>query len=266
MTTQPTTRGPRICKRPVKNDKGEPVPCNRRFVDGRCGNEAHHVSKYKSGFCQKGWCEGSNPTTYSGEPAPTCRIWQTCPCDCHKMYDLMFAQSGLARELVNNSHWKPPQGLYWMPSPEERMALLASSRPGVTDAPQLVESPLPDAVPATLRRSYGATTTGRAARGELEAWVEEQCSIWVVENDGSLCTPQMISAEIGRKEGIKPPSVGAIGAVFDRWVRIEFATVERKPVRFTGFTELGVKLGLEGCKDRAKRNKKSAAAAAARRF
>lgn len=270
MATEPkkaaAPKGPRVCPRLVKNDKLELVKCGRRFVEGRCGNELIHVSKYKTGFCQKGWCEGKNPTTHSGAPAPTCKMWKTCACECHRSYDQMFALSNLPREVVYNSHWHPPKGEFWMPSPEDRMAALASSRPGVADTPVLVESPLPDAVPATLRRSYGATTTGRAARGELEAWVEEQCSIWVVEDDGTLCTPAYLSEEIGRIQGIKPPSVGAISAVFDRWVKIGFAVVEKKPTRFISYTEQGVRLGLEGCKDKFKRAKKSAAAEAGRRI
>lgn len=270
MATTPTKAAapqqPRVCSRLIKNDKLELVKCGRRFVKGLCGNEAIHVSKYKTGFCEKGWCEGKNPTTFSGNPAPTCKMWQTCGCDCHRTYDQMFAMSGLPREVVYNSHWHPPKGEFWMPSPEEKMAALASSRPGVADGPKLVESPLPNAVPATLRRSYGATATGRAARGELEAWVEEQCSIWVVEADGSLCTPAYLAEEIGRTQGIKPPSVGAISAVFDRWVRIGFAEIAKKPTRFERYTEEGVRLGLEGCKDKAKRAKKMAQAEAGRRI
>jgi hypothetical protein len=180
------------------------------------------------------------------------------------MYDQMFAMADRPREVVDNSGWHPPKGEFWMPTPEERMAIIASSRPHAPDAPVLVESPLPGAVPATIRRSFTPTATGRAARGELELWVKEQCDIWIVEQDGNLCTPVILSEEIGRAQGIKPPSVGAISAVFDRWVAIGFAVIDKKPVRFTSYTEEGIRLGLEGCKDKAKRAKRLKIAEGAR--
>lgn len=255
---------PRVCKRFIKDDKLKKVLCNKRFIDGRCGNEAIHVSRYKTGFCNQGWCEGSNPKTWSGAPAPTCKNWKTCGCTCHDTYDMMFSMSDQPRIVVNNSQWRAPKGEFWMPTPEERMALIASSRPGVPNAPKLVESPLPDAVPATIQRSYTPTASGRAARGELEAWVKEQCDIWIVEAEDFPCTPQYLSDEIGRVKGIKPPSVGAISAVFERWIKIGFANVYKKPTRFTGYTKQGIELGLEGCKDKAKRGKRLAQAASAR--
>jgi hypothetical protein len=181
------------------------------------------------------------------------------------MYDQMFAASDMPRELVDNSEWvvKPE---FWMPTPEERIAMHAASEAPRPNAPTIVESPLPEAVPVTLRRSYTPTATGRAARGELEAWVKDHCDIWIVEADGSLCTPAYLATEIGRAQGIKEPSVGAISAVFDRWVKIGFATVLKKPTRFEGYTEQGIRIGLEGCKDKMKRSRKSAEAAAGRRI
>lgn len=151
-----------------------------------------------------------------------------------------------------------------MPTPEERQALIASSRPHAPDAPVLVESPLPDAVPATIRHTFAPTTTGRAARGELESWVKEQCDIWLVEKEEFPCTTAYLSYEIGKAQGIKPPSVGAISAVFDRWDSIKFAVVAKKPTRFVEYTPEGVTLGLEGCKDKHKRSRRLQQAASAR--
>lgn len=257
---------PRICSEFIKDDNLKLVQCKQKLVEGRCRNKDKHVSKYKTGWCQRGWCEGSNPKTFSGKPAPTCKSWATCPCNCHSMYDQMFAATDRPRELVNNSEYRAPKNIFWMPSPEERIALHASSEVARPDAPTVVESPLPDAVPVTLRRTYTPTATGRAARGELESWVKDECDIWIVEQDGSLCTPVYLANEIGRKQGIKPPSVGAISAVFDRWVKIGFANVEKKPTRFISYTELGVRIGLEGCKDKAKREAKAVEREAGRRI
>jgi hypothetical protein len=248
---------PRVCKRDIKDDHLKKVPCNKRFIDGRCGNEAIHISKYKTGFCAKGWCEGKKPVTWNGKPAPSCKMWRTCGCECHDFFDTMFASTDRPREVVNYSEYHPNRHEFWMPTPEERMALLASSRPGAVDSPTLVESPLPEAVPATLRRTFTPTATGRAARGELESWVKDQCDIWLVEEEEFPCTPAYLAGEIGRTQGIKEPSVGAISAVFERWVKMGFAIVEKKPTRFICYTEQGVKFGLEGCKEKAKRDKRA---------
>src|SRR5688572_15370300 len=98
---------PRVCKRWIKNDKLEKVPCNQRFRDGRCGNEKIHVSKYKTGFCAQGWCEGKKPVTFRGNPAPSCKMWQTCGCACHEFFDRMFAMTDKPREVVDYSEWHP---------------------------------------------------------------------------------------------------------------------------------------------------------------
>lgn len=261
----PTAKTPAVqrglCKALVKNDKLQKVACGLKTRDGVCPNASHHVMKHKTGQCAQGWCEGTKPVTWKGTPAPTCKMWQVCGCTCHEMYDMMFAASDKPRELVDYSEYKPPRGQFWIPSPEERMEMLALSRPGVTDTPTLVESPLPDTLPATLRRTFTPTATGRAARGELESWVKEQCDVWLVETTlGQMppCTPVYLAEEIGKAQGIKPPSVGAISAVFERWMKMDFARVEKKPTRFIAYTEQGIRLGLEGCKDKARRAKRSA--------
>ena len=133
-------------------------------------------------------------------------------------------------------------------------------------APRVEESPLPDAVPATIVRAFNPTASGRAAPGELELWVKQHCDIWLVEAERFPCTPAYLSEEIGKAQGIKPPSVGAITAVFQRWVKIGFAEIGAKPARFLKYTDDGVKLGLEGCKVRHKAKRKAAEAAAGRRI
>jgi hypothetical protein len=249
-----------------KDDKLTVALCQQKLINGQCPNKDRHIWKYKTGQCSRGWCEGSNPKDWKGSPASTCKLWANCPCSCHLTYDQLFAAGGLAREVVNNSEYRVDKTIFSMPTPEERAAMHALSDTKRPDAPVLVESPLPDAVPATIRRTFTPTATGRAARGELESWVKDQCDIWLIEKDGSLCTPQLLADEIGRAQGIKPPSVGAISAVFDRWVKLDFAVIEKKPTRFIQYTEQGVKLGLDGCKEKAKRAKRLQQGAESRRI
>lgn len=265
-TATKATRGPLLCSGMYKDDNLALVPCKQRLVGGRCPNKDRHVWKYKTGHCSHGWCEGTKATDWRGEPASTCKMWANCPCKCHLVYDQLYAAGNLPREVVNNSEYRVDKSLFSMPTPEERAAMHALSDTKRPDAPVLVESPLPDAVPATIRRTFTPTATGRAARGELESWVKEQCDIWMVEQDGSLCTPQLLADEIARAQGIKPPSVGAISAVFDRWVKLGFAVIEKKPTRFIKYTPEGVRIGLDGCKEKAKRDKRLKQGAESRRI
>ena len=234
-----------------------------------CPNRAEHCVQ-KTGFCENGNCEGTNRKSYTGKPMPTCKYWKTCSCSCHLSYDQMFQIAEMPRTVVDNSGYSPDRGGFVMPTMEERMAEHVLSAPIAARRPTITESPAPDIVPASIVRDFAPTATGRAAAGELESWVRKQTDIWLVEsleNDvWYQCTPTYLAEQIAEAEGIKPPSVGAISAVFDRWVKIGFAECAKKPTRFLKYTEQGVRLGLEGCKEKAKRSRKLQEAAAGRRI
>lgn len=172
------------------------------------------------------------------------------------MLYVMFEMSDMERILVDKSEYKAPERTFWMPSDDPDYWKPSPSNGDSITAPVLVESPAPDAVPATLRRAFAPTATGRAARGELELWVKEACDVWIVEKYDFNCTPAWLAEEIGRAKAIKDPSVGAISAVFERWVKLGFAIIEKKPTRFLRYTEDGVRLGLEQMKARAKTKNK----------
>lgn len=242
----------KTCKSKVRQGS-KWVTCLTEYTGTFCSNKDLHILPMKTGFCSNGWCEGTKPKDWRGRPVPTCEFYLTCPCKCHDQLNKLYELSEMERMPVDNPEYVPPHRTYWMPS-DEPLAPLSSNVERA--AAVVVESPAPDLVPATLRRSYEPTATGRAARGQLEAWVKNQCDIWLVEQYDFLCTPAWISEEIAKAEAINPPSVGAIGAVFDRWVKLGFAEVEKKPVRFIKYTEQGIKLGLEGLKLKAKRSLK----------
>lgn len=211
-----------------------------------------------TGFCGMGQHEGLKPRSYSGKPMKTCmRVVRNpyndrvanCACKCHTDLDRMFEMMGMERYVEQNPEYSPEKPTYVMPTLEERVALSIERRavPTVT-----IESPAPEHVPATVARVFTPTATGRAGRGELELWVKQACDAWVVVQPESQCTPQWISDSIARDQSIKAPSVGAINAVFERWTKLNFALIGRKPVRFVGYTDEGVKHGLDGLKLRAK--------------
>jgi len=269
----PPVRKVLTCKAFIKDEKDLTLKaCSLPLVsDGlggwRCTRRDDHVLKYKTGFCANGDCEGSARKTAAGKARPSCKWWKRCPCSCHQMYDLMFRTAEMERQVVDNSGYAPDTGEFQMPTLEERIAMIASSMPAAPSAPRIIESPAPDIVPATVTRAFTPTPSGRAARGELALWVKTECDIWAVDQPGYKCTPVYVAEAIAKTQGfVRPPSVGAVDAVFKRWERIGFAIIERKPTRFSSYTPDGIRLGLEGCIERAKRAARTETAEAGRSF
>ena len=210
---------------------------------------------YKSGFCSAGMHEGIAPKNLFGHALPTCRMESTqCSCSCHSTLDEMFRLSDMERITIDKSGYIADHPEMFMPDLTELAVKRASSQ-RATLAVERIESPAPDVVPATIARTFAPTPTGRAGKGELEQQVDAVCKVWAVDAPGELCIPKWIASEIAQTYGIREPSVGAIGAVFDRWVELGYAECARKPVRFVAYTELGRELGLDGCKERARRTK-----------
>lgn len=211
----------------------------------------------KSGFCSIGHHEGGRYPGPSGKLNKTCHMIETCSCDhpsCHQFFDRMFRDSGQPRTVVDNSGYQREMIHFDMPAP-----VIVEAAPILSNVPRelppdTLESVAPGIVPPVRPHLWTPTPSGRAGRGELEAQVNDACTAWLVDQERQPCTPKYLSEEIARKHGIKPPSVGAIDAVFKRWEEIGYAKIERKPTRFDSFTENAVKFGLEELKRRSKRN------------
>ena len=215
-----------------------------------CPNKDSHLFPMVTGFCNSGWCEGTKGVTENGKSAPTCRFFVNCPCECHARLNRMFDIAGTERVLVDHSNWKPDNP-FVLPSMAFRVSPESFNDVG-SDTPANIENAVPAAVSGGIQRTFAPTPSGRAGRGELESWVKEITDIWVVDQNG-LCTPKYVSDYIARRKGIKAPSVGAVDAVLKRWVEIGFAVIEKKPTRFTGYTEAGIKFGLESMRNITKR-------------
>lgn len=242
------------CKAKVRHG-GKVEPCGKKYLAANkvCPERDEHLHRLKTGFCYNGWHEGDNPTDWKGKPVPTCEFFVTCPCDCHTKLGKLFEMTGQERILVESSAYRPPERDFWLPSDDP---LDVPSRDDGVTVPVILESPAPDRVPATVARDFGPTPTGRAARGELEAWVKQHCDIWLIDEPGNHCTPSYLATEIAHDQGIIPPSVGAITAVFNRWADLEFAVIEKKPTRFVRYTPDGIKLGLDRMKANARMAKR----------
>jgi hypothetical protein len=179
----------------------------------------------------------------------------TCPCECHQRIDEMFKLAGMERLLANKSAYVPERVDFnpddYLPKRDEP----APFDPFAVVAPIDVERPVAPAseahtAPITERR----TDTGRAAKGALEAQVWEQCVVFA--KAGIPATPKMLSNLIADKYHIATPSTGAIGAVFDRWVKLGFAEKNNRPVQFLRFTGEGTWQELEKMKAQFKKAKR----------
>lgn len=217
-------------------------------------------SVYKTGFCGSGFHEGTRPKSVSGVPIKVCSMIEVCTCKCHADITRMFEMGNRPRRVLDNPEYTLPISPYVMPTYEERIALHEAenarhARPVSLGKPLEVKA----------QQTFVETPTGIRARGQLEDQVLLVCSQFARgELEVEVLTPNFIAMEISEAE---PPSVGAIGAVFDRWVRIGFARCEKKPVRFTSFTSEGMLKGLQYMKDKFKADaKKQAAGATAARL
>lgn len=242
-----------LCNDTVRNEFGKRVKCATVLQPGySCRRAKLHVTKYRTGFCGMGCHEGTRPVNVLETALPTCRDWLTCGCECHDKLSEMFVMTEQIRTLVDSSGYVPERLTMIMPTWSERAearATSSSSDPAM--APVRLESPDPDRIPATLARTYAATPTGRSGRGQLESQVKHICDDFVLMGVGQ-CTPKYVSEMIATVFEQAPPSVGAIDAVWVRWVKIGFAVVEKKPTRFTGYTADGITVGLDGLKLKAR--------------
>lgn len=216
--------------------------------------------KYCSGFCndinKPAQCEGTKPRSFKGVGMKTCEFFQTCPCVCHWRIDEMFKSTGLERKLVPNPEYVSPVSQFVMPDfAEDPLGTVAVAANGVIGPDDneldVTTPPAPAAAPLAVRR----TETGRAARGGLEAQVWDACFNMPGEDD---LTPKQVVEWIAEKYKIPTPSTGAVNAVWERWVKLGFATIAKKPNRFTGFSNEGTWEELARMKGSAKRQAKSA--------
>lgn len=201
---------------------------------------------YKTGFCSNGHCEGTAPVSYTGKPMKVCVAYQICECDCHKKFNKMYEMADVPRQVHQNPNYEPVKG----PDLSEylRMSedLPDAALPGGTRTTRATDKPSTTA-PGLLEsaRTFTGTPSGYRQRGQLEAEVQQICNRGILGEFDEHLTPQLIAEMI---DPDNPPSTGAIGAVFNRWERIGYARIHRKPLYFQGLTVEGMRDGLETLK------------------
>lgn len=244
------------CKSFVKDSNGNKTRCDTILPYGKpeCVNKKQHMWRSKSGYCEVGWCEGTAAKDSAGKYVKTCPHWMFCNCDCHEKLDRMFSMTDTPRIEVDNPKYIRPKSSFWMPDRTMEGVTVSEDGEEVRQATTLLE--------VNTSRHFNDTNTGKRARGQLEYEVLNVCKNFVKGVlEVEVLTPGFIALEI---DEVEPPSVGAIGAVFDRWVKLGFAVCEKSPVRFTSFTADGIQYGLDNLKAKARADKKRAVNAAGR--
>lgn len=219
------------------------------------------MSKYITGFCHSGACEGTKPKSYSGKPMKVCQFIDVCGCECHVKISKMFEMAGADRIVIQNPDYVPHvSGIF------DFLESFAQSK--ADELPSLVKKITVKEVPVTTEtgaiitglarsgRTFEPTQRGRAA-GQLEDEIRDICNRFLQGEfpDEEACTPKFIAYQLAKEtDADKTPSIGAIGAAFDRWSAVGFALINKGPVRFVSFTVEGMTLGLEALKVRAKVN------------
>lgn len=202
---------------------------------------------YKTGFCGAGLHEGTKPKSMSGKPMKVCTSYEICGCHCHQKVSKIYQMTDTERVAQQNPEYKAAKNvdLTWL-TPTESTVPPAPLFVGVPDTPATPEAPavpVPVAPAApTPAPAYAPTPSGVRARGQLEDEVYRVCKDTLLGGVTELVTPKFIAQKIDPEN---PPSVGAIGAVLDRWEKYGFAVIHKKPTRFAMFTREGMANGLE---------------------
>lgn len=217
---------------------------------------------YITGHCQTGACEGATKKSPSGLIFPQCkgtyvfRLGATtkeivCEHDCHQAFAMIRA---LMNEMPTPDGISPislPPTVQETPTPS-RVPIPTETAGSVALSPFAGHtSPVTPAAgqepPSHLRpklldfsRRFPETPSGRAARGQLEENVRLQLVKAHKAGPELLATiglqPKAVAASINPE---KPPSQGAVYAVFKRWETQGWVELADKPFRLVKVTESG---------------------------
>lgn len=199
------------------------------------------VSTYVTGFCGIGAHEAQTVKSESGAVLKSCppggrfsadRIGQIlCMCECHDT----------TRELEELTKVQFPATIINRQTPALSRALhVPSGTTGSDGAPVSGQAGRPTVVVAS-GRTFVATPSGRAQRGQLEEQVRHACEQQVKFGGADMIAllglrPETLALMIDREN---PPSTGAIYSVLKRWERTAFVELAADPFRFVRFTPLG---------------------------
>lgn len=242
-----------------------------------------------SGFCSNGFCEGRKITVKvpEGKPTPRCKGRFThkigmhkvtyCPCDCHDEVTELYTMTGVERvwpaslyqTAQDQDKWDKERAQYVFASIQSKPVIVLPKNADVTAETVTVEEALGSAsedegesvegkplIKLLIPPSPVVPIQERAIRGrppgQLELEVKLICDAMILgvaaTTDREL-KPVTISRLI---DANNPPSTGAVTNILRGWARIGFATIKEEPVRFVGYTNAGIELGIEPLREREK--------------
>lgn len=220
------------------------------------------MSKWISGFCTSNHCEGTQPVNHNGTPLKVCvaigdgpGTKSRCSCKCHIEIDKMYESADLTRVAQQSPLWKPAKSpdLSWLyEDRESELDSFVSKRSQAT--PDNVEPARDHGIPVEQPRhdATDRTPSGFRRKGQLEESVQDVCLGYLkgkydADENGDMTTKhigQLIDAE-------SPPSPGAVQAVLERWEKLGYAEMRRKPVGFQMLTAEGMQKGLSAMRHEA---------------
>lgn len=230
---------------------------------------------YITGHCANGAHEGNKTFSARGTLLQPCRGMYTwrftsafCTCWCHELAATVRTMTAVTSDPLF-------VGTHGLVSAADVAASVASApMPIAVNMPevvitqdphwlyrQMIASPKVSTQLANMVRvkilneeaqEYSADESGeRRRRGELDANVEIVCRLWLDKLlPWELLTTDAISIMVDAED---PPSQGAIYSVLNRWANRGFAMIGTKPMRFIGFNESVLKMGLEAAVHKANR-------------
>lgn len=236
----------------------------------------------KFGDCSSGWHEAPGGKYTPGDrPLPACRgllIYSVsgiervhlCGCDCHDQITAMFEEMGIPRAWPEIS-WRSEadRQAFKASQPQFNMSFLDDFKRA--REPVALPANATDAAPRVHELEDGETKrevasiippnpkvtvdpdwkpgSGPRPKGGLELEVKLACDAWVLGAHPGIevLKPHHISRLISAD---RPPSTGAIVNILIAWGDIGFAITKTSPHRFLGYTEAGIKLGIEPLRER----------------
>lgn len=225
------------------------------------------MGKWISGFCGTGCHEGTQPVNANGTPLKVCvaigdgpGAKNRCACKCHTKIDKMYESANIPRVPQQSPLWKPAPSpdLSWLY--EDDTLAVATSVSGGTTNPSADTEPARDhGIPVHQPRHAPdeRTPSGYRRKGQLEDSVNEVCTGYLKGNYASDSNGDMTTKHIAHLiDPENPPSPGAVQAVLERWVKLGYAEMRRKPVGFQMLTVEGMQKGLARMKEEAQTQRK----------
>lgn len=218
---------------------------------------------YVTGHCNNGAHEGTKKFSWKDTLMQSCQgryEWRfcvaVCTCWCHELAATVRAMGDAPASVVTGTPDAVAPAsvdMVGLAMPFPVAVVMPAEPPEIVMYRRLIESEKVSSQLINMVRiqilgeertvvERSAKIGGRRHRGELDANVEIVCKLWLDKKlPWELLTTDAISMLIDADD---PPSQGAVYAVLNRWADRGIAMVGTKPMRFMGFNEMVLAIGV----------------------